>query len=316
MSKHALMISAALVGLMATGPAMAKGTLYPLPLVSGGVLTFAWGINDSNVVTGEWQDSSGNIHGFYGPDDGSDYTSFDDSGGSTEARGISVNGTITGYDTGTLVPWEMSTNGTLTDITRKGMDLNEIAQGINKSGIFAGNYDNTSGTSVGYLGSKAKYKSAFKLKGIKNTGYAGRGIDDAGDLVGWYLDSSGIEHGFLLSSGKVTTVDDPNGTEGTALEGINNKGTISGLYTDSSGNRHGFTYAIKSKKFTEITISGSAVVEAWGINDLGNVVLDDGTSQGYVYCPVAKNCPTEAAVKSPQRPVLQRPIKNLHPLLP
>ena len=263
MSKKSLMISAALVGLIATGPALAgKGTLYTLPPVSGSTETIAFGVNDSLTITGIYLDSSGNQHGFVGPADGSDYTSFDDSGGVTEPRGISPNATITGYDTASLIPWERSVKGKITDITMDGNALNNPAQGINKSGTFTGNYDNTDGTSVGYLGKKAKFLSNFKLKGITNTGYAGRGIDDAGDIVGWYLDSSGNSHGFLLSGGKVTTIDDPGGT--TDPEGINNKGEISGLYTDSSGNRHAFTYDIKSKKFSEITLSGSTYVEGWG----------------------------------------------------
>ncbi|HEX4080019.1 MAG TPA: hypothetical protein VHX61_14230 [Rhizomicrobium sp.] len=319
MSKKALMISAALVGLIATGPALAgKGSLYTLPPVSSSLETISFGVNDGLTVTGMYIDSSGNQHGFVGPADGSDYTSFDDSGGVTEPRGISAKGLITGYDTASLIPWERAVKGKITTITMDGNALNNPAQGINKSGTFTGNYDNTSGTSVGYLGKKAKYVSSFKLKGITNTGYAGRGIDDAGDIVGWYYDSSGIQHGFLLSGKKVTTIDDPGGP--TTPEGINNKGEISGLYTDTSGNRHAFTYEVKTKKFSEIKISGSTFVEGWGLNDDGVVSVDglDSTTGyyvGYLYCPSAKVCPSDAA-RAPQIPVLHRTTSRLPLIVP
>jgi probable HAF family extracellular repeat protein len=136
---------------------------------------------------------------------------------------------------------------------------------------------------------------------------AGRGINDKGDIVGWYADSSGVEHGFLLSGKKVTTIDDPGGT--TNVEGINNKGEASGLYTDTSGNRHGFTYDIKTKKFTELTVPNSTYVEVWGLNDKGVVAIDGENSSavfvGYLYCPAAKDCPGGgAAIRAAQPPVL------------
>lgn len=322
MSKHALMISAALVALLANDPAMAKGkgTLYTLPLVSGSTETVAFGINNNNVITGFWLNSSGIEEGFVGPDDGSNYTTFDTpEEPGTQPRGINLGGIIMGIEnveTGAAtdyIPFERSAKGTITEVTMKGTVLNYLAQGITTKGIFTGNYENSSLVDVGYTGKNAKYTKAITLKGIKNTGDAGRGIDDAGDIVGWYLDSSAVEHGFYLpAGGKPITVDNPGGT--TTLEGINNKGTISGLYTDASSNRHGFTYDIKTKKFSEITISGATYVEAWGLNDLGNVAVDQVGSSGtigYIYCPVAKNCPKEAAVTRPRLPVLHRSGPNM-----
>jgi len=317
------MISAALVGLLATGPALAKSALFTLPLVSGSTETVAFGINNSNTITGFWLNSSSIEEGFVGPDDGSNYTTFQvtaDPG--TQPRGINDRGYITGLDneaTGVpteYLPFERTPKGTITDVTMGGTALNYLIQGINTKGIFTGNYENSSSVNIGYTGKKAMFTNAIKLKGIKNTGTAGRGIDDAGDIVGWYLDSSAVEHGFLLSGGKATTIDDPNGV--TTLEGINNKGTISGLYTDTSSNRHGFTYDIATKTFTEIKIKGATFVEVWGINDLGNVAVDQVASTGtigYIYCPVAKNCPAAALAGSGQPPVLRHPVRNLLPSL-
>jgi hypothetical protein len=70
------------------------------------------------------------------------------------------------------------------------------------------------------------------------------GINDAGQIVGSYLDSSLVPHGFLLSGGTYTTIDPPGtlatSVGGSGLAGINNAGQMVGLYADTTGNVHGF----------------------------------------------------------------------------
>lgn len=317
MSKKSLMISAAFVAAFAATPAVAKSVLYPLPLVSGSTETIAFGISNNGNVTGFWLSSSGVESGFVGPDDGSNYTTFDDSadGPGTQPRGINSKGTIMGIanvSTGIVtdyVPFERTADGTITHVTKKGQVLNYLVQGINKSNLFDGGYEDTStGAFIGYTGKNAKYKSKIKLTGITTTGVAPRGIDNAGDTVGWYLDTSGVMHGFYQPvSGNAVTIDDPNGV--TNPEGINNNGEISGLYTDSSSNRHGFTYDIATGTFTELTVPNATYVEVWGLNDKGQVAIDglDSTSGlfvGYIYCPSANKCPGGAAAI--KHPVLHR----------
>ena len=49
-------------------------------------------------------------------------------------------------------------------------------------------------------------KGARQTRDLTNTGTAGRGTNDAGDVAGWYLDRSSVEHGFLQpKSGKAVT---------------------------------------------------------------------------------------------------------------
>jgi probable HAF family extracellular repeat protein len=324
MTRKALMISAAFVGLVAATPVMAKGTLYQLPLVSGSTETIAFGVTKDQTVTGFWVDSSGIQNGFVGPADGSNYTTFNDDGtGGTQPRGINKKGFITGIDNvqsgdpTQYVPYERAPDGTITDVTMDGAPLNYLAQGINKKGAFTGSYFDMSGNIFGYTGKNAQYKAGITLPGITTTAVAGRGINDKGDIVGWYADSSGVQHGFLLSGNTATTIDNPGGT--TNLEGINNKGEISGLYTDTSANRHGFSYDIKTKTFTELTVPGATFVEAWGLNDKGVVAVDgadaSGVFIGYLYCPKANDCPSGARARSPQVPVLHH-VPRLVPTLP
>jgi hypothetical protein len=325
MTRKALMISVALVGLMATAPAMAKGTLYTLPMVTGSSETIAFGVNNNLTVTGFWLDTNSIENGFVGPADGSNYTTFnDDPTGGTQPRGINKKGDITGIDdvgSGNAldyIPYERTPDGTITDVTMDGTALNYLVQGINRKGLFTGNYENTSGQYIGYTGKNAEYGKALKLKGITTTGVAGRGINDNGDIVGWYLDSGGVQHGFLQpKGGAAVTVDNTNGT--TNLEGINNKGEASGLYTDTSGNRHGFIYNISKGTFTELTVPGSTFVEVWGLNDNGVVAIDgentSGVFVGYLYCPTTKVCPGGGAARSPQAPVLQHALRQV-PITP
>jgi probable HAF family extracellular repeat protein len=69
---------------------------------------------------------------------------------------------------------------------------------------------------------------------LTGTTYA-YGINDTGQIVGWYYDGSGNggNHGFLLSGGTYTTLDypgaiSPHGTSATWAYGINDLGQIVG----------------------------------------------------------------------------------------
>jgi probable HAF family extracellular repeat protein len=72
------------------------------------------------------------------------------------------------------------------------------------------------------------------LGGTQSSGQGTRaqGINDQGQIVGFYVDSSGATHGFLYSGGAYTTLDDPLGTGGTFAQGINDQGQIVGSYID------------------------------------------------------------------------------------
>src|SRR5262249_49916772 len=151
-----------------------------------------FGINDNDVITGDYIDNSGAQHGFIGPFDGSNYKSFDDPDGTTQPRAINDKGWTTGFDTGSLAQWERNPKGTLKPITQGGNPVDfALAQGLNKAGDFVGDYSNSKGVETGASGLKYKYTADISLS-IKNTGYAGRAIDDSLNIGGWYFDSSSI----------------------------------------------------------------------------------------------------------------------------
>lgn len=303
-------VFAAVLVLMMGPPAMAKGLFIEIVPIPNSDLTDVFGINDNaninnDVITGSWFDSHAIEHGYVGPVSGVGYKTFDDPNSpnpGTEPRAINDNGYITGFSNSqsgqaaSYIPFERDPKGTITEVTMKGALLNDIAQGINnKNNEFAAAYLNTSLAYVGYLGENGAYKKSINLSGIANTGFAGRGINNSGDIVGWYYDTTGVQHGFLISHGTATTID-PNESDlaSNVLEGINDKGMITGQWTDTSGLVHSYTYNLHRQKFTRIKVPGSTTfVQAWGINDQGLVAL--GSDAGYyIWCPTETTCPEGA----------------------
>jgi hypothetical protein len=58
-----------------------------------------------------------------------------------------------------------------------------------------------------------------------------RGINPQGDIVGFYVDSAGRQHGFVRQDGRYTTIDFPiAGLRGMVANGINAQGEIVGQY--------------------------------------------------------------------------------------
>src|SRR6516225_4904894 len=82
-----------------------------------------------------------------------------------------------------------------------------------------------------------------------NRGTVANGINTAGQIVGLYTHFG--DHGFLLSGGAFTTLDDPLnvGTNTVAL-GINASGQVVGWYL--AGGAHGFLYNPNSGTYTTI----------------------------------------------------------------
>ena len=95
-----------------------------------------------------------------------------------------------------------------------------------------GQYIDSSGEH-GFLYSDSKYATIDDPLATNAT-YA-REINNKGEIVGLYVDSSGAQHGFLYSDGKYTTINDPLGTVQTAAFGINDSAGSSGITKTSAG---------------------------------------------------------------------------------
>jgi hypothetical protein len=112
-------------------------------------------------------------------------------------------------------------------------------------------------------------------------------INSRGDIVGEFIDSSGVVRGFVrFSDGTFSApIVDPNDTVGfTEGRGINNSRTVVGDYASPDGNNHGFF--LSGGTFTEYDVPGAVSTVVLGINDPGDFTggFDDGSGifQGFV----------------------------------
>src|SRR5262249_6604053 len=93
-------------------------------------------------------------------------------------------------------------------------------------------------------------------------------INERGDIVGEFIDSSGVVRGFVrFSDGSFSApIVDPNDNVGfTEGRGINNPGTVVGDYVTSDGNTHGFF--LSGGTFTEYDVPGALSTLVLGINN-------------------------------------------------
>jgi uncharacterized membrane protein len=95
------------------------------------------------------------------------------------------------------------------------------------------------------------------------------GINNAGQMVGAYIDDSETTHGFLLNNGAFTTIDFPGSTLSVAA-GINNHGDITGQYNDSEGIGHGFV--LTGDEFVTRDLGPGYQTFPTSIDDFGDLV--------------------------------------------
>src|ERR1041385_6220601 len=118
--------------------------------------------------------------------------------------------------------------------------------------------------------------NAFSINVITTFDYPGIGnstlpqkINERGDIVGEFIDSSGVTRGFVrFSNGSFSApIVDPNDTVGfTEGRGINNSGLVCGDYVGSDGiNSHGFF--LSGGTFTDYDVPGAPSTAVLGIND-------------------------------------------------
>jgi hypothetical protein len=280
---------------------------------SGTDLTYANAINNSNQVVGQYQDSNSNWHGF----------SFDVSTGvatpinypgatQTVAVGINDAGVISGWyqigegpNQGQYVSF-VEANGIFETV-----DFFNNTNGINNAGSFVGSYAfGQSGEPIfqtyGYLATPRPIQIVTEISVPNATSTSLYGVNNRGEMVGSYTDTSGNTHGLLIDGSKQTTIDypgsgailydindydvivgaggptgafqyskgvftqlDPPGAYGGATAtGISDSGLIAG-FGHYLGVFLGFYYGDSTYE----TVGDCYVSSAWGINDIGTVTL-------------------------------------------
>lgn len=115
------------------------------------------------------------------------------------------------------------------------------------------------------------------------------GIDESGEVVGFFQPTATTSSGFYQdANGKLTILNAPGATSTTA-NAINNEGQVDGFYVDAAGTTHGFLYTVASGSFLTIDVPGATATTLNGINDLGQVTGFDvdatGNTNGFVGLP-------------------------------
>jgi probable HAF family extracellular repeat protein len=120
---------------------------------------------------------------------------------------------------------------------------------------------------------------------------AALGINNRGQIVGFYVDAEGVVHGFLLEDGAFTTIDHPDAPlesgAGTAAFGLNNRGQIVGFYLDAGAEAvRGFVLdtshddPLAGGDFPTIDFPGAVETLAAAIDDHGQVAGAYGDTEG------------------------------------
>ena len=204
------------------------------------ISTSANGVNNLGQIIGSFKDATGS-HGFVLSVNV--YTKFDDPNGvgTTSGSGINLSGQLVGnFFDSTQVSRGFRASGGIppTGFTA----VNALAGvgtnvGINIDGTVVGSYVTVSGTH-GFVTMGATTTTLDDPLALGVT--AAAGINDAGDIVGYFVDVNNITHGFVDVGGNFTTIDDPNAVGLTQVFGINDLGELVGMYVDASGEVHGF----------------------------------------------------------------------------
>jgi hypothetical protein len=294
--RHFVMRLSAICAILASSKA-ASTTLIPVPAVPGSTETDVMGINDSNVIAGNYFTSDGAEHGFIG-DLAGHYNTFNGKPG-IAVRALSNSGFITGY-----VPsanrnyckdneYERSPDGTITLILKGNRQLRGTAAAFRtKDDAFVGDYcDMRKGVIPGYLGIAGTFKKAIKINPLPGQPVHPRGINNKSDVVGWYI--RGAYYGFLLHDGVAVSISYPDDrAANTQLEEINNAGLITGYWTNEDFSMsQSFYLDTRTNVFTPIEIPNATFSYASGVNSAGLItVLSDVGS--FIYCPKRINqCP-------------------------
>jgi hypothetical protein len=197
--------------------------------------------------------------------------------GSTDGFYIDAAGTTHGFT---------DIEGVFANVDFPGTTFNQLL-GLNNLNQAAGYYADAAGIDHPYVFDSNSGVFLVITIPAAAGGAQATAINNRQSVAGFYIDAAGANHGFLLSDGKLTTLDFPDSALTQAL-GVNDHNEVVGFYMDQAGLTHGFRYC--EGHFQSIDDpSGVGATTVNGINDQGDIVgfyVDsDGNTDGLVGFP-------------------------------
>jgi hypothetical protein len=149
--------------------------------------------------------------------------------------------------------------------------------GVNDNNIAVGFYVDGSGNAQAYSYNIATMAfTPVTLPGADNAVMTtAAGINNAGEIAGFFTSAGGSTEGFIDNSGTFTLFEVP-GSNNTMFLGINNEGDAVGVYQDGNGFNNGFVYNIANQTYQTVNdpnavlANGGTVIN--GLNDNGQLV--------------------------------------------
>jgi hypothetical protein len=148
--------------------------------------------------------------------------------------------------------------------------------GVNDSDEAVGFYTDAKGNNHGYeYSTKSHIFRTVSVSGEGATSVTAAGIDNRGDVVGFFTGTGGEQDAFLRTSGGKQTVLAYPGASMTQAFGVNDHGEVVGTYTTGSGNSaltYGFTWTAAGSFKTVSDPNGVGTTTVNGVNDEGDLV--------------------------------------------
>jgi YD repeat-containing protein len=186
--------------------------------------------------------------------------------------------------------------------------LDTIPLGINNANDFVGTVILTDGTQPAFVSLGGSVTTFAVPDATATLAYQ---LNTSNQITGYYIDPSGITHGYTRdSAGNLTFPIDVAGSTGTILFGNNDSNWVVGRYTDASGATHGLFFITPDDILT-FDYPDSTFTSLNGINKQGMICgyyLDAaGISHGFV---------ARVNLKAASKPNTSIPVTPIHPAHP
>jgi hypothetical protein len=270
----AALITLPLIGAVAPAATIVVMQTFDYPYIVGVTATMPQKISDQSDAVGTVIDANNTVQGFiFKLRDGhfsNPIVDPNDTGHITQGRGINIKRHVVGeYLNGgdnTFHGYKMvHPNFLPLDVAGA---LDTIPLGINNAEDFVGTVTLSDHTHPAFVSLHGTV-TTFAVPGAIQT-YAYQ-LNTTNQIIGYYIDASGIPHGFTRdSAGALTFPIDVPGSTGTMLFGNNDANWGVGRYTDASGFTHGLFF-LTPDDIQTFDYPGSTFTSLNGINILGQV---------------------------------------------